>query len=33
MRFFVIFSLIISVIVIRLRKNEDNVKSHAVNAG
>ena len=33
MRFFVIVSLIIFVIVIRLCKNGDNAKSHAVNAG
>lgn len=33
MRFFVIGSLIISVIVVRLWGNENSAKSHAVNAG
>ena len=33
MRFFVIGSLIISVIVVRLWSNDGSAKSHAVNAG
>ncbi len=33
MRLFVIDSLIIAVIIIRLCRNENSAKSHAVNAG
>ena len=33
MRFFIIGSLIVSVIIIRLWKNDNSAKSHAVNAG